>query len=205
MKLAAFLHDPPGKAFDIANHYAAAESLMREAGLTDEEERDRLQERVKPADWFASSVERFVFPKGKCSTMFNGQEGSSFIHPLSSTPYLVQGNMTDQKDHLNGIISSSIGGAETEDPRILFFLYWRRWLENVASSDPRFASDLAYLPADTRIPDHTIWNHMTVTSALAGCLDEKGQLQPALLLFQLGPVQTFIAQARSTRDLWSGS
>ena len=29
--------------------------------------------------------------------------------------------------------------------------------------------------------------------------------QRELLLFQLGPVQEFIAQARSTRDLWSGS
>lgn len=28
---------------------------------------------------------------------------------------------------------------------------------------------------------------------------------PALLKFQIGPVQDFIAQARSTRDLWSGS
>ena len=32
--------------------------------------------------------------------------------------------------------------------------------------------------------------------------DYKGK---ELLLFQLGPVQEFIAQARSTRDLWSGS
>jgi CRISPR-associated protein Cmr2 len=30
-------------------------------------------------------------------------------------------------------------------------------------------------------------------------------LRPAFLLFQVGPVQDFIAQARSTRDLWSGS
>lgn len=29
--------------------------------------------------------------------------------------------------------------------------------------------------------------------------------RPALLKFQIGPVQDFIAQARSTRDLWSGS
>lgn len=30
-------------------------------------------------------------------------------------------------------------------------------------------------------------------------------MNPALLKVQIGPVQDFIAQARSTRDLWSGS
>ena len=34
---------------------------------------------------------------------------------------------------------------------------------------------------------------------------ETGNGEKSLLLFQLGPVQEFIAQARSTRDLWSGS
>lgn len=45
---------------------------------------------------------------------------------------------------------------------------------------------------------------MAVTAALAPCII-KGEVRPELLLFQFGPVQEFIAQARSTRDLWSGS
>ena len=64
---------------------------------------------------------------------------------------------------------------------------------------------LALLPADTRIPDHSIWTHMQVVSALAGCVGNDGVWHPAFLKFQLGPVQDFIAAARSTRDLWSGS
>lgn len=36
-------------------------------------------------------------------------------------------------------------------------------------------------------------------------METKGTGDKSLLLFQLGPVQDFIAQARSTRDLWSGS
>jgi CRISPR-associated protein Cmr2 len=35
--------------------------------------------------------------------------------------------------------------------------------------------------------------------------DEKQQKDACLLKLQIGPVQDFIAQARSTRDLWSGS
>jgi len=46
---------------------------------------------------------------------------------------------------------------------------------------------------------------MQVTSALAGCVCSNNVWQPAFLKFQLGPVQDFIAAARSIRDLWSGS
>jgi hypothetical protein len=70
------------------------------------------------------------------------------------------------------------------------------WRRNLVERDFRFD----FLPADTRLPDHTIWNHVAVVSALAGCDNE-----PAFLKFQIGPVQEFIAAARSTRDLWSGS
>jgi len=45
---------------------------------------------------------------------------------------------------------------------------------------------------------------MSLTSALMGCVTD-GKLKPAFLIFQMGPVQEFIAQAKSTRDLWSGS
>lgn len=212
-KLTAFLHDPPGKALDIGGHEGQAASLMREAGLTDEAQLNTLHERIKPADWFSSSAERFVFPQKKCSTKFNGKKPANdddtvnacFIHPVSSTGYNVDGNILEHTQAINEIVSSAIGGVDTDDPQTRFFLYWRRWLENAVSSDAQYAKDLAFLPADTRIPDHSIWNHMTVTSAVAGCIDSNGEIKPALLLFQLGPVQDFIAQARSTRDLWSGS
>ncbi|HEY5895323.1 MAG TPA: type III-B CRISPR-associated protein Cas10/Cmr2 [Chthoniobacterales bacterium] len=64
------------------------------------------------------------------------------------------------------------------------------------------------MPADTRIPDHSVWTHTQLVSALDGCADGVGTeavLKPAFLKFQLGPVQEFIAEARSIRDLWSGS
>jgi len=53
---------------------------------------------------------------------------------------------------------------------------------------------LALLPADTRIPDHSIWTHMQVVSALAGCVGGDKVWQPAFLNFSFGPVQEFIAR-----------
>lgn len=83
------------------------------------------------------------------------------------------------------------------DWRKKFFLVWRFWEERaVREKNPL----LAYLVAGTRIPDHTLWHHNGLVSAMEGAGNK-----PAFLIFQIGPVQDFIAQARKTQDLWSGS
>ena len=64
---------------------------------------------------------------------------------------------------------------------------------------------MGVLPADTRVPDHTIWNHLDLTSAFASAFALDPEKNPALLAMSFGPVQDFIAQARTTSDLWAGS
>lgn len=61
------------------------------------------------------------------------------------------------------------------------------------------------LPADTRVPDHSIWDHLDLVSAFAGAFTDDPQGDVALLTVSIGPVQSFIAAARSTSDLWAGS
>ncbi|MDD4102441.1 MAG: type III-B CRISPR-associated protein Cas10/Cmr2, partial [Kiritimatiellae bacterium] len=199
-KLMAFLHDAPDKCFDIKNHEQAAARCQAAAGFTDIQTRTEREKDIKPADWFSSSAERFVFPKVKCSHDF--KEQPLFIHPLSSEYYHFPDGFVSKSGSHTEAIQTALGGIQTDDWHKRFFLYWRRWQENATAKDGNRA--LAFLPADTRIPDHTIWNHMTVTAALAPCIVNK-DVRPELLLFQFGPVQDFIAQARSARDLWSGS
>jgi len=199
-KLMAFLHDAPDKCFDIAGHEKAAARVQTQAGFADEEARRAIEKECKPADWFSSSAERFVFPKGECSHDFKKQP--LFIHPLSSKHYPFPDGFAFRSGSHSEAIQTALGGIQTDDWHKRFFLYWRRWQENATAKDGNRA--LAFLPADTRIPDHTIWNHMAVTAALAPCIVNK-EVRPELLLFQFGPVQDFIAQARSARDLWSGS
>ena len=197
-KLMAYLHDAPDKCFDIANHERTAGTAQAVAGFADEPIRKSTAEDVKPADWFAAAAERFVFPRGKCTHSFTTEP--LFIHPLSSAPYPFPPDLPAKAGAHVETIQTAIGGILTDDWQERFFLYWRRWRDNAAST----TASLAFLPADTRIPDHTIWTHMAVTSALAPCIDGH-DVRPEMLLFQLGPVQDFIAQARSQRDLWSGS
>ncbi len=72
------------------------------------------------------------------------------------------------------------------------------------------------LPADSRVPDHAIGDHIKVTCALNALLYERddnapgqnrlpAEREPWLLRFSLGPVGEFIAQSRSGRDLWTSS
>ena len=62
------------------------------------------------------------------------------------------------------------------------------------------------LPADPRVPDHSIWDHAATASAFAGTYNEEAkEFQPALLIFALASPQDFLAAARRTQDLWMGS
>lgn len=196
-KLAAWLHDPPGKALDIAGHYYPSESLMRNFGLTHKD----FPEHV--ADHVAAAADRFPFPHHtKFRSEFTGGKDAPFRHPFGGEDLQMdqpfKSAVEAEEEANKAFTGDGIHGADTW--REKFWLLWRRWPEQAAQQDPR----LAYLPADTRIPDHTIWNHNSTVSALEGCRVGEA-LKPAFLMFQAGPVQSFISEARSTRDLWSGS
>lgn len=207
LKLWALLHDVPDKCFDIAGHETVAATYQTTAGLDAdfrEFRKDDFKERVKAADHFASAADRFCFPAGECSTEWDGQLGSTFIHPLSSEALTgISAEIRKHAGNISGILQAAIGGIDENDFQKKHFLYWRRWMENAVGTDDSDANAIPFLPADSRIPDHSIWNHAAITSAVAGAMPDGDK--PALLLFQMGNVQSFIAQARTTRDLWSGS
>jgi CRISPR-associated protein Cmr2 len=219
-KLRAFLHDPPSKAFDIPNHESWALTLLRQAGFS-QEEAERFS---RQADWDASAADRLPFPASQAGGLrchFDGVR-NRFHHPFGSgatddaltLPFqgeFVTSDLVHETDQAIQPVLAGFGDIpdDSSDPcgkrwRARFFTHWRLWQKHAAERDYRFA----FLPADTRIPDHTIWTHMQVVSALAGCAasaDPASAPKAAFLKFQLGPVQDFIAAARSIRDLWSGS
>lgn len=201
-KLAAFLHDPPEKALDIAGHEDAARRHQVTAGFAEETERERILKGIKACDCFDAATERFGFPAGKCSHDFAA--APLFYHPFSGKAAPLDSALGGYVNSIEEIIQSAISGVETDDLHEKFFLYWRRWQENAHFSAKKGRDVIPFLPADSRIPDHTIWTHMAMTSALVDCV-KGGRGDMDMLLFQFGPVQDFIAQARSGRDLWSGS
>jgi len=206
-KLLAFLHDPPAKPFDLWRHGDDADRFKRQAGLLDEEFNKVFDAQC---DHLAAAADRFPFPASQPSGLrssFTGGEESPFLHPLGASRLVfdvpfpsagVANTPFDATQPGEGMYDRSAVGPERRD-WVNFFLHWRLWPEFAAEADPR----ASFIPADTRIPDHTIWNHMALTSALYSATKDGDQ--PAFLILQIGPVQDFICQARSCRDLLSGS
>ena len=204
-KLLAFLHDPPCKPLDLYKHEEIAWQFCRGENISEDEK--ELFNSIKDADHMASAADRMSFKRGACSNKFTGKSGQTFKHPLCGTELIMDNLPT--VGYAVELLQKAVGGVKAPEGddywKNIFFLYWRRWMENAAEADHATGEMFPYYPAETRLPDHSIWHHMNLASALQGCRNSDKGIKPAFLLFTLGPVQSFIAQARSTRDLWSGS
>lgn len=203
-KLHALLHDSPDKACNIASHE------LRAAMIKALDRFDPAEFFDKSADWSASAADRIPFPDSRKSKLSEKlADLTAFNHPLGLAELTKDWNFASENEAMAVSQKTQPFLLDTDDARAAFICAWRFWRNWASDSDPRFT----FLPADTRIPDHTIWHHMGVTSAFQGAMATKEQkeahpgedLRPRLLLFSIGPVQDFIAAARSTRDLWSGS
>jgi len=200
-KLLAFLHDPPHKPFNIVGHEDARGPMLRHLGLSEDDiERWEQERRQASPDWQAAAADRFPFPRGKVLNVDWKEDGElEFRHPLAGTRFLPPRQPRERSATGETWIEEAMHGLPVRDAgwREKFFRVWRLWPERCAREKNPL---LAYLVADTRIPDHTLWHHNGLVSAL-----EAVDLKPAFLLFQIGPVQDFIKQARKMQDLWSGS
>jgi CRISPR-associated protein Cmr2 len=208
-KIVAWLHDPAEKALillrDREGHERGTVSRLRSMLGVDGNTFDRR------ADWLASGADRPQWPRGEG---FNAWEQVDFardaelVHPLSgariSVPWVLAGLDTgDIKARSQAHFESLIVDGNA---RWTFLNFWRFGPE-LARVDRELGTLWQMQPADTRVPDHSIWNHVDLVSAIHTALagDADGPDQPALLAVSLGPVQGFISQARSTSDLWAGS
>jgi len=189
----AYLHDPPDKALAISGHEARA---CRYASLATGQEVQREQLHGTE-DQLASSIERLPMPSGKEEGLRVGPEDGrlTIVHPLDGQHYQLEVGPVDE-DEVAGVIEDIVRGL---DPPKQFLALWRLLPERLAEKRPFYG----LLPADTRVPDHTIWHHLDIAAGLKAALS--GSRGAALLSFALGPVQPFIEAARSVRDLWSGS
>jgi len=212
-KISAYLHDSPQKVLDIITHEASAKRFEQIFGLHPDEQAR------KEADFAASAADRLPWPVSKqCRSDFD-LRANPCKHPLSGKPlHIDETQNTDWKAEEDAERTMPILEGESNSPeqdRLAFLAIWRFWQNWVSDRSPQ----IGFYPAETRLPDHTIWNHLAVTSAMQGCYggskadwDAQAKQEkkpppdhPALLVFSIGPVQDFIAAARTTRDLWSGS
>lgn len=212
VKLAAWLHDPAEKALILlrdreGHEWGTVKRLRDELGL---DYRDML----KVADHYASAADRPQFPLEEGGqryakwTQVDFAENPVIKHPLTGADFSLA-KLTDistesikssSEQHFRGLIINDDNGKPDIQKTLLN--YWRFGPES-----PNDDLNLLWqnLPADTRVPDHSIWAHLDIVSAFAGAMSADKDNTPALLSISFGPVQRFIAEARSTSDLWAGS
>lgn len=219
-KLAAWIHDPAEKALvllrDPAGHEGGTAKTLRQLIFQSDYLPGELRKIVEPADRWAAAADRPQWPQDgqrfAAWTQVRFDEQPVLIHPLSGEhcdlKSLKKTTLEDIKktslEHFKSFIVPGDGGGVDERRTALAF--WRFGPELNEQHDTTKLGQLwGLLPADTRVPDHTIWNHLDLTSAFASAFALDPERNPALLSMSFGPVQDFIAQARTTSDLWAGS
>ena len=86
--------------------------------------------------------------------------------------------------------------------------FWWLWRCLPVAIEKEFGENTPLLPADTRIPDCSVWSHNSSVAAIAGSLvglEESEDARPHLSIFSMTPVQEMIKASRKMQDFWAGS
>ncbi|MBZ0156064.1 MAG: type III-B CRISPR-associated protein Cas10/Cmr2 [Alphaproteobacteria bacterium] len=217
-KLAAWVHDPAEKALvlfrDRAGHEGGTVSSLCSSLFGSAHIPVNVKGSVKRADQWAAAADRPQIP-WKIGERYPAWSRVRFsdcpvlVHPVSPKIQVDLRSIGDDIpvdqikavsfDHFNKLIAYNDDGSV--NVRKTFLKFWRFGPE--LSGETNLGALWELLPADTRSPDHSIWDHLKLSSAFAGPFAVNDS--PALLVVSLGPVQGFISLSRSTSDLWAGS
>jgi len=222
-KFAAWWHDPIDKVLAIPGHEERAADYLQIFGM------DRPNDAFwRKADGIAAGFERGQVPTFSTDPGKNGavdyRHSPRLTHPTSQNGLLtIQGTLPEVNDVFPGVqdfLKKTIGtkagkgdyAAKFAQDEHRFaqarFLYTHLVLRfALAENNVGGLGALWHrLPADSRFPDHTIWQHNALCSALYSSMElSKSRAEVGLMSFAITPVQAFIARARKLRDFWTGS
>jgi len=197
LKLKALLHDPPYKIKVIETHKSEAIKLF---GKIFPYEIFKNEE-VNIADQLASAQSRIIvkpsFQNKQTEKDFEERSAVNydeceFIDIFSEVKEEIQTPDKNKVQDLFNKLGSLAFSNQEEKAKFTFLFLWRFY--------PEIFPEINKHPADSRAPNHSIYDHLVQTSAIVSALQK-----PAFLLFTIGPVQSFISKARKTSDLWAGS
>jgi len=212
-KLIAFLHDPPNKQQFVCRREDHEEYSIKLLNyilppITESSLNDSI---VNISDVFASGISRIIimppFKRGeekkkeqfKKKIEVREEKDIYFIDPFSKRKTLKILEEIDEKEieeFFRRVGDGEINFENEEERAKLSLLFLWRYL-------PKKFLWILNHPADSRCPNHSIYDHNSQTSALYTVLQKSDKI--GILLFSISPVQKFIQNARKLQDLWSGS
>ena len=205
-KLAAWTHDPAEKALvlmrDPLGHEGGTVRDLRKKLFPGGIPTD-IKAAMKRADHWAAAADRPQFGGGGRDywAQVRFEQNPVLIHPLSGEEFDLKSLDIDPA-HIKALSGMHFDELIVDgDTRKTALNFWRFGPELKCVLPTLWQ----LLPADTRVPDHTIWSHLDLSSAFATAFTADPDNDAALLSMSFGPVQDFIAAARTTSDLWAGS
>lgn len=225
-KIIAYMHDPLDKILQIQGHEERSALILDKYGLQKPNE-----EFWKKADGIAAGFERGQIPSYNPDPNKNGAvdflKNPVITHPTSekaqlkiSMPAADGESVKHINEKLLEFMEKEIGmkpgqggysdefNGEEEQFAVARFLYTHLALRfKMAEHNVGGLGALWHrIPADSRFPDHSIWQHNALCSALFSCIElAGGDSEIGMMVFSITPVQQFIEKARKLRDYWTGS
>ncbi|MDO9559802.1 MAG: type III-B CRISPR-associated protein Cas10/Cmr2 [Syntrophales bacterium] len=223
-KFAAYWHDPIDKVLSIQKHEERAADYLQIFGI------DRPNDEFwKKADAIAAGFERGQVPTYSTDENKNGAvdfaRSPIITHPTSGEKGLlkIMGNVMPPDDihaAIKDFLKRNIGMEASKGDYAARFeqnpdrfavarlLYTHLVLRFILAEKNIGGLGALWhrIPADSRFPDHSIWQHNALCSAISSCIELGGKSEEAaLMVFSITPVQVFISRARKMRDFWMGS
>jgi CRISPR-associated protein Cmr2 len=240
-KIWGLLHDPVLKALHNnsgrgkSSFYKQLEVMKPwvETGKTPDQSGGKVLENILLADYIASASDRSAIGSVTASINYapgkNREKGLEITHLLSGAKQefkiklhteLIESKRQEYLEKKEGELLAEIDNYLRTDIKNIKHLFWWLWrCLPQATCDLFEDNSLMLMPAETRLPDASIWSHLSMTSALAGALAgydlTAAQIQrwqgndelshPYLAVFSFSPVQELIKSSRKMRDFWAGS
>ncbi|MFM6088731.1 MAG: type III-B CRISPR-associated protein Cas10/Cmr2, partial [Dolichospermum sp.] len=240
-KIWGLLHDPVLKALHNnsgrgKNSFYEQLEVMKpwvETGQTPDNSRGKALANILLADYIASASDRSAIGSVTASINYapgkNPEKGLEISHLLSGAKQefkiklhteLIESKRQEYLKKKEEELLAEIDNHLRTDIKNIKHLFWWLWrCLPQATCDLFEDNSLMLMPAETRLPDASIWSHLSMTSALAGALAgydlTAAQIQrwrgndelshPYLAVFSFSPVQELIKSSRKMRDFWAGS
>lgn len=203
-KIWGLLHDPALKTLDRHKDDLWTKLEITKGVEPFNKSENKLQQWIADAALITAASDRSAI--GNLSTTINctNEQPTEISHLLSGAKIANWTLKQPQQDLFPDWLKQ-----ETNYRKVFWWLW--RCLPEAACKSCNDES-LILMPAETRIPDSSVWSHTNLTAALAGALagynltenDDK-RSQPHLVSFSFAPVQELIKASRKIRDFWAGS
>jgi len=201
-KAVAFLHDPFEKAYLLyrnKRHENRAKDHIKELLGLSESETDKLMKEIKGSDVVASTLDRWIVEdpeiRGKVRATVK------FKNPFDPSPefhYEVDLERISEEEIANFYdeLKSRLEKAKSllEKYHLLYALAEPLW----------YGKGLQPLPADTRSPTHTIFDHLAASAALTN-IYSKDDFEGYLVEVDIPGIQAFVSGGRNPGDWWARS